>query len=383
MAKPRVFISSTCYDLKELRSQIREFINDYGYDPVLSEYGDIFFEYGTHPQDACFAEVAKCHMFLLIIGNTYGSFYHNSDTVKPASVTMKEFEEALDKKIPKHVFINRFVEYDYQNYSRAWANKLKLNKGKGILSDDPNEVDKLKEEFDSLYPFPHESYRHLFRFINLLYKNNVSVITFEYAEDIKKALVKQWAGAMFEYLTAEKTTPNEYIYDLNIKLDRLTNTMSKLVVGKRDGEGSKVTFDLSAITEDQNLSTIEEIKNKIFTSLQDILPYNSRRHAIKRKTGKTFTEDDVIEWIAQLNDNLDVFKWRPYLKQRELLLNLTSKLSSWYSISVNPVNVANLCRVINTCKESFTQEEYKSLIRAIADELNSMEVEEEDVELPF
>ena len=175
MAVPRVFISSTCYDLKELRSQIREFINDYGYDPVLSEYGDIFFEYGTHPQDACFAEVAKCHMFLLIIGNTYGSFYHNSDTVKPASVTMKEFEEALDKKIPKHVFINRFVEYDYQNYSRAWANKLKLNKGKGILSDDPNEVDKLKEEFDSLYPFPHESYRHLFRFINLLYKNNVSV----------------------------------------------------------------------------------------------------------------------------------------------------------------------------------------------------------------
>ena len=37
MAKPRVFISSTCYDLKEIRSQIREFIFDYGYEPILSE----------------------------------------------------------------------------------------------------------------------------------------------------------------------------------------------------------------------------------------------------------------------------------------------------------------------------------------------------------
>ena len=31
MAKPREFVSSTCYDLKEIRSQIREFIYDYGY----------------------------------------------------------------------------------------------------------------------------------------------------------------------------------------------------------------------------------------------------------------------------------------------------------------------------------------------------------------
>lgn len=383
MAKPRVFVSSTCYDLKELRSQIREFINNYGYDAVLSEYGDIFFEYGAHPQDACFIEVAKCHMFLLIVGNTYGSFYHNSDVIKPASVTMKEFEEALDKNIPKHIFINRFVEYDYQNYSRAWANKLKQIKSEGQLLDDPYAVDKLKEDFDLSYPFPHESYRHLFRFINLIYKNNVSVITFEYAEDIKRALVKQWAGAMYEYLTADKSTPNEYIDAISIKLDRLNDTMAKLVVGRQEGEGAKVTFDLSSIAEDQNLATIEQIKNKVFTSLQAILPYNSNRHAVKRKRGQVFTEDDVIEWIKLLNDNLDVFKWRSYLKQRELLLNLTNKLSSWYSISVNPVNVANLCRVINTCKSSFTPEEYNSLINAIVDELNTMEIDEEDIDLPF
>lgn len=383
MAKPRVFVSSTCYDLKELRSQIREFINNYGYDAVLSEYGDIFFEYGTHPQDACFAEVTKCHIFLLIIGNTYGSFYHNADTIKPASVTMKEFEEALDKKIPKHIFINRFVEYDYQNYSRAWANKLKLSKTEGQLLENYKEADKLKDEFDALYPFPHESYRHLFRFIDLIYKNNVSVITFEYAEDIKKALIKQWAGAMYEYLTAEKSTPNEYISELNIKLDRINDTMAKLVESRTDGDGSNITFDIRAITENQNLSTIEQIKDKVFASLQSIIPYNSHRHAIKKKRGQLFTEEDVQKWIDSLNENLDEFKWRPYLKQRELFLNLIDKLSSWYSVSVNPVHVANLCRVINTCKESFSTEEYESLMKAIVAELNTMEDEDADVDLPF
>lgn len=383
MAKPRVFVSSTCYDLKELRSQIRDFINSYGYDAVLSEFGDIFFEYGTHPQDACFAEVAKCHMFLLIIGNTYGSFYHNSDIIKPASVTMKEFEEALEKKIPKHIFINRFVEYDYQNYSRAWANKLKLSQSAGHTLDIYKDADKLKEEFDLSYPFPHESYKLLFRFIDAIYKNNISVITFEYAEDIKKALVKQWAGAMYEYLTAEKSTPNEYINDLNVKLDRINDTIAKLLEGRKESDGSRITFDLTAITDGQNIATIEQIKNKVFTSLQAILPYNSHRHAMKRKNGEAFTEDDVKKWIELLNENLNVFKWRSYLKQRELLLNLQDKLSSWYMLSVNPIHVDNLCRVMNTCKDSFSTEEYSALINAIVDELNTMEVDAEDIDLPF
>lgn len=383
MAKPRVFVSSTCYDLKELRSQIRDFINSYGYDAVLSEFGDIFFEYGTHPQDACFAEVAKCHMFLLIIGNTYGSFYHNSDIIKPASVTMKEFEEALEKKIPKHIFINRFVEYDYQNYSRAWANKLKLSQSAGQTLDIYKDADKLKEEFDFSYPFPHESYKLLFRFIDAIYKNNISVITFEYAEDIKKALVKQWAGAMYEYLTADKSTPNEYINDLNVKLDRINDTIAKLLEGRKESDGSRITFDLTAITDGQNIATIEQIKNKVFTSLQAILPYNSHRHAIKRKNGESFTKNDVEKWIELLNENLNVFKWRSYLKQRELLLNLQDKLSSWYMLSVNPIYVDNLCRVMNTCKDSFSTEEYSALINAIVDELNTMEVDAEDIDLPF
>lgn len=37
--KPSIFVSSTCYDLKQIRRDIREFIEaDLGYEAILSEY---------------------------------------------------------------------------------------------------------------------------------------------------------------------------------------------------------------------------------------------------------------------------------------------------------------------------------------------------------
>ena len=37
MAVPRVFVSSTCYDLKYIRENLKYFIRSLGYEPVLSE----------------------------------------------------------------------------------------------------------------------------------------------------------------------------------------------------------------------------------------------------------------------------------------------------------------------------------------------------------
>ncbi len=382
MAVPRVFLSSTCYDLRELRSQIREFIIDNGYEAVLSEYGDIFFEYNAHPQDACFAEVTKCNMFVLIIGNTYGSHYYNQDASRPASVTMKEFEEALKRKIPKHIFINRFVEYDYQNYSRAWAKKLNNLNAEGQLGTEQADVEKLKEEFDAHYPFPQESYRHLFRFIDMIYKNNLSVITFELAEDIKRNLTKQWAGAMYEYLTTDKSVPNESLRELSTKIERINDMISKLVNNKQDSSGTEITFNLKSLIDDQVLSTIEQIRDKVFGAIGDILPIKTL-NPVRKCAGVIFTTNDVLEWIEQLEKNLEVFKWRPYLNQKDVILSLSDKIESYYSRTVNPSSVSKLCLALNTCKASFAQREYDSLIQAITDELNTMEFDEDDVNLPF
>ncbi|MAF85774.1 MAG: hypothetical protein CL875_04780 [Dehalococcoidales bacterium] len=60
MAIPRVFISSTCYDLKYIRENLKCFIRTLGYEPVLSEEGPIYFDPAMSTQDSCLREVSSC-----------------------------------------------------------------------------------------------------------------------------------------------------------------------------------------------------------------------------------------------------------------------------------------------------------------------------------
>ena len=41
MAKPRVFISSTFYDLKQVKADLNMFIDSLGYETIRNEEGDI------------------------------------------------------------------------------------------------------------------------------------------------------------------------------------------------------------------------------------------------------------------------------------------------------------------------------------------------------
>lgn len=43
MARPRIFVSSTYYDLKHIRSAMEVFIDSMGYESVLFESGEIPF----------------------------------------------------------------------------------------------------------------------------------------------------------------------------------------------------------------------------------------------------------------------------------------------------------------------------------------------------
>jgi hypothetical protein len=47
MAKPRVLVSSTYYDLRHIRNSLESFIEGIGYEAVLFESGDIAFHHDT------------------------------------------------------------------------------------------------------------------------------------------------------------------------------------------------------------------------------------------------------------------------------------------------------------------------------------------------
>ncbi len=71
--KPRVFLSSTYFDLKHVRERLERFIENYFFEPVLFESDNVVFEHNKPLDISCYNEVKLCHMMVLIIGGRYGS----------------------------------------------------------------------------------------------------------------------------------------------------------------------------------------------------------------------------------------------------------------------------------------------------------------------
>ena len=107
MAKPRVFVSSTYYDLQHIRANLESFIKTTGYEAVLFERGDIPFRHDVPSDESCYGEIGNCHMTLLIIGGRYESPASDSKRLDRVdftevrlrynSITKKEYQTAREK----------------------------------------------------------------------------------------------------------------------------------------------------------------------------------------------------------------------------------------------------------------------------------------------
>ncbi|RUT71972.1 DUF4062 domain-containing protein [Flavobacterium cupreum] len=201
MANPRIFISSTCYDLSQIRDNLSEFITSCNYETVLSERGDIFYHPDLHTHECCVNEIENCNMFILVIGGRFGGNYI-SDPKK--SITNAEYEAARVKNLPVFTFIKREVYEDHRLYQK--------NK------DNQDIIDKII--FPSIENQKHA--KKIFEFINTVRLSSVNngFFPFEFAREIELSLKKQWAGMMFNFLN-ERLKQNETKIVLNT-LDNLT-----------------------------------------------------------------------------------------------------------------------------------------------------------------
>ena len=87
--RPRVFVSSTILDFRDLRSAIKFWLEELGLQVRLSEFNDFV----RRPEDdtfsSCFAAIEDCHYFDLLIGGRKGSPYTDG-----VSVTQQEYRVA-------------------------------------------------------------------------------------------------------------------------------------------------------------------------------------------------------------------------------------------------------------------------------------------------
>jgi cell division protein FtsB len=183
MPRPRIFVSSTYYDLKHIRASLDLFIDSLGYDPILSEKGDIAYTHDRPLDESCYREAENSDIFVLIVGGRYGSEASSSATSirgdfyeRYESITKKEFESAISRDIPAYILIERSVYSEYRTFLK--------NKGRR----------------DVIYA--HADSVNIFRFIDgiLSLPRNNPIQSFEKFEEIESWLRDQWAGLFREML---------------------------------------------------------------------------------------------------------------------------------------------------------------------------------------
>lgn len=103
--KPSVFISSTCYDLNQIRTDVQCHIESLGLDPVLSELSSFPVNPSQDKIRNCRDNVKnRADIFILIVGGRYG-YQHKSGK----SVTNLEYIEAKNKGIPIYIFVSKEI----------------------------------------------------------------------------------------------------------------------------------------------------------------------------------------------------------------------------------------------------------------------------------
>ncbi len=105
--RPAVFVSSTCYDLKQIRQNIRDFIEDeLGYEAVLSEYDSFPIDPDMDTVNNCLRVVEeRANIMVLIVGGRYGYVTDHGEK----SITNLEYLRAKIKGIPIFIFIEQSI----------------------------------------------------------------------------------------------------------------------------------------------------------------------------------------------------------------------------------------------------------------------------------
>lgn len=278
MATPRVFISSTCYDLSEIRETIENYLDGLGYETVLSDKGHIYYQPGLHTHDSCIKEVSNCNLFILIIGGRYGGTYISDDN---KSIVNAEYDAAKAEKIPIVTFIKRNV----------WDNHLFFIKNKKNDTNGIIEYPAIENQKNAI---------KIFSFIDkirLSEKNN-GVFPFNSANELVDILKKQFAGMVFNYLFEEKKESNQAI--ISGQLHVLENKLIK------SNEMVEQLFK-KLLNHDTAIDHINEIEsnqhvNNFFFYLMQFFNTNKINNWHPLLKGETEMPNEWVEYTLQSSD---------------------------------------------------------------------------------
>lgn len=286
MAKPRVFLSSTFYDLKQVRADLQTFILSLGYDPVLSEHGSIPYGSEERLEKYCYREIDVVDILVSLIGGRFGS----ASESQPYSISQMELKTALQLGKQVYIFVEKPVLTEFNTYKR----------NKTVPNVSYHSVDNVK-----IFEFLDEVHR--------LEINNTTV-GFETSRDITDYLREQWAGLFQRFLQEQ---------------------------GRRQEMNAIQNLEATAQTLNQLVTYLTEERRGTNKAIEDILLTNHPAFAQLRKlTGVPYrlfftNHSELSEWLKFRNfvevpiedwDDAEYEEWSRVLTKKNVLLKLWTGL---------------------------------------------------------
>ena len=213
MARPRIFISSTFYDLRQVRDDIERSILDLGYEPVRHETGSIPYSKEERLESAAYREVELCDVIVSVVGGRFGT---ESQEDPGHSISHMELRRALEQGVQVFVFVDKKVLGEHSTY--------KLNKDNQTITYSAVSDVRVFEFLDELYELP---------------RNN-PIASFEVTSDITSYLKAQFAGLFQRFLQDQKRlTEMRVLAEMNSVAKTLKDVVGFLTEERKNDEAVK------------------------------------------------------------------------------------------------------------------------------------------------
>jgi Domain of unknown function (DUF4062) len=122
--RPRIFICSTVIDFRDLRSALRFYLEQFGFEVLMSEAND-FPQQGGNSYQSCLDVIDTCDFMILLVGGRVGAMI---DKEKTMSITRAEYEHAYERVKAGQMRLLSFVRkevWDIREDRRALEKHVK------------------------------------------------------------------------------------------------------------------------------------------------------------------------------------------------------------------------------------------------------------------
>jgi hypothetical protein len=314
MSRPRVFVSSTYYELKAIRADLERFMRDRSFEPVLHERGHVPYGAEQKLEEYCYKEIEHCDILVSIVGGRYGSPSKEPNY----SISQLELKTAIEQGKQVYVFVEKAVLAEHRTFDKNRENKTFV----------PAAVDDLRV------------YKFLDEVVGLPMNNQIA--PFETSSDITGYLQEQWSG-LFQRLLEDSARQKEVLLLEDMK--EMTTTLKQLV-----------SFLASEKTKgDQAIKDILLVNHPIFTQIRKTMriPYRvfftNLDELVAWITNRGFTNVDIpdrddpefLEWMIVKDKKLTLLKVKQTVFDEDGRLRIFTPADwkeAWVALETRPVD---------------------------------------------